>query len=965
MIKILPIQSGVRLIACSSQNKPSTSVLNRFGRLATSPSRLLPNPSLKLFLSCLMLISNLQLYSQTITPTQTDNITNDNGNNQADPGETIRYKLDISNSGSDANGVQLNAVPDAKTTLVPGSFRSSPLAMPDSYACTGNVGITVPAGSGLLVNDFDDDIAGLTITAAAGATTEGGAFAIASDGSFSYQPPAGFTGTDEFTYTLEDGNELPDCPPTDEGTVTITVSNLIWFVDNTGGGSGGDGRLNTPFKTLADFNANSTPVGDVTYIEHTGTDYTGGIVLQNNERLFGKGHSGGANLADVLGFSLAPFSNMLPAINGSRPLVTNTGTGDGIQLASNNTVRGLNVGNCADFSIDDNGAVGSLTISEVDISNSTGGGFRTDNGGTLAVTLDGVSSTGGVNGVDLNNCSGSFTVSGTISITNSTNTAANISNNSATINFNALNITNTTSNQTGLFASGGTVNSTSGAINTGSGQSIDMDNVALGMNLTSVSCNGCTTGIDLNTTTGNFTISGNGGMARDASGGTIQNTSSHAISLDNVESFSATSLDIISPGDAAGEDGLSATNIIGSHLLRACRFSGLNFSGNLVQVRNTDLNLTLFEVNDCLFTGDDNGNDAILFDMKGNSIAEINVLNNTHFNGLPSDGLQVLADDDSNITANVMNCRFSNDRNGSLASNRLSLRAGDGSLPQTGGGTLTATVSGCTINDTGVQTGGGIPVGLVGVLDIQGDQFANVDVSILNTTIQNIDRDAGIRCIADDNTQSFRIFMDDIILNNIIETGIHIDVRNDANTADIILQNSMIGVSSPVGTACSQCFGGNAIDISGRENTNSLDILLQNNTIRSNGNSGSSSGFDATIEIDVEENASVSLTMLDNVITNQAGGQTFNIEAEDVNATVCLDVNADNIAANANTFSGGVAELEIDDMSANFSIEGLGSPGNAAAVNSFLSARNTFNNGLTIIDDGVNFQPSVGCTIPN
>ena len=537
--------------------------------------RLLITYTLTAVLSLLSVWGN----AQTVTPTQTDNITNDNGNNQVDPGETIRYKLDISNSGSDANGVQLNAVPDAKTTLLPGSFRSSPLAMPDSYACTGNVGITVPAGSGVLINDFDDDIPGLTITAAAGATTEGGAFAIASDGSFSYQPPAGFIGTDEFTYTLEDGNEVPDCPPTDEGTVIITVSNLIWFVDNTGGGSGGDGRLNTPFKTLADFNANSTPVGDVTYIEHTGTDYTGGIVLQNNERLFGEGHSGGANLADVLGFSLAPFSNMLPAINGSRPLVTNTGTGDGIQLASNNTVRGLNVGNCAGFGIDDNGAVGSLTISEVDISNSTGGGFRTDNGGTLAVTMDGVSSTGGVNGVDLDNCSGTFTVSGSTAVTNSTGTAVNISNNGATVDLGTLNITNTTSNQTGLFASGGTINSTSGAINTGSGRAVDMDNVALGMTLTSVSCNGGSNPcIDLGTTSGPFSVVGMGTTPQ--SGGTIQNVINDAVNLSTTSGpVTLKNMLIQDIGDMStgnpGHRGIEGQNVNGGLVLDMVTFDNL------------------------------------------------------------------------------------------------------------------------------------------------------------------------------------------------------------------------------------------------------------------------------------------------------------------------------------------------------------------------------------------------------
>lgn len=609
-----------------------------------------------LFLLFLSLCFWQPMQAQTVTPTQTDDIPADNGNNQADPGETIRYKVDINNTGSDANGLQLNAIPDMKTTLVPGSFRSSPLAMPDSYTCTGNVGITVPASNGVLANDFDDNIAGLTITAAAGATNQGGLFALASDGSFSYQPPAGFTGVDQFTYTLEDGNEVPDCPPTDEGTVTITVSNLIWFVDNTLGGSGGDGRLATPFQTLADFNSGSTAAGDVVYVEYTGTTYDGGIVLQNDEKLFGKGHTGGTNLADVVGFSLAPFSNTLPAINGTRPLVTNTGSGDGIQLASGNTVQGLNVGNCADFGMDDNGAVGSLNVSEVNITNNTGGGFRTDNGGTLAVSLGSLSAIGGVNGVDLDNCSGSFRVSGTTSVTNSIGTAVSINNNTATVDFAALDITNTSSNQAGLFASGGIINTTSGTINTGSGRAIDLSNADLGITLTSIQTNGANSPIILNTTAGSFEVledsnllnCSNRGISIDDAAGTVTfddvdvtaNGSSlfYGIRIDNSGStFSFASTDISGvtlgtstsfnsttgfPINDGNGDGIFLKNNTGSFTTNGGTF--LNIGDNAIDFRNTN-NIVL----DGITVGTAAGNSSINSAISGTTGTNLTLRNST------------------------------------------------------------------------------------------------------------------------------------------------------------------------------------------------------------------------------------------------------------------------------------------------------------------------------------------------
>jgi hypothetical protein len=91
--------------------------------------------------------------------------------------------------GANATGVQLNVVPDAKTTVVSGSFRTSPLAINDTYTCTGNVGLNVPAANGLKANDFDDEVAGLTVLAETKATARNGSVTLNADGSFNYTPP--------------------------------------------------------------------------------------------------------------------------------------------------------------------------------------------------------------------------------------------------------------------------------------------------------------------------------------------------------------------------------------------------------------------------------------------------------------------------------------------------------------------------------------------------------------------------------------------------------------------------------------------------------------------------------------------------------------------------------------------------------------------------------------------------------
>lgn len=393
-----------------------------------------------ILLACAVALPSLCVFAQTIpAPSQTDVIIIDNNTpGKADPGDRIRYRVTIQNTGNaNGNGVQFNAVPDPRTTFVPGSFRSSPLAVPDAYTCTGNVGINVPAASGVKINDFDDNLPGTTLSCGACTSANGGTVVLSNDGSFTYNPPAGFTGSDNFTYTITDGNPVgAPVPVTDNATVTITVSNVIWFVNNTGGGSGGTGTLGNPFKTLADFNAASgTAAGHTVHIQHTGTDYAGGIVLKDNMIVIGTGHTGGANLANVLSFSLAPNSPALPAINGTRPVITNA-AGDGVALAQNNNLRGFNVGNCSDFGMENigTGSVGNLVVNEVNITNGTGGGFDAGNGSgaSMNVVFGSLGATGGVNGINLNGCAGTFTANGGI-ITNPTGAAVAITGGTVTV----------------------------------------------------------------------------------------------------------------------------------------------------------------------------------------------------------------------------------------------------------------------------------------------------------------------------------------------------------------------------------------------------------------------------------------------------------------------------------------------------------------------------------------------------
>jgi uncharacterized protein YhjY with autotransporter beta-barrel domain len=97
-----------------------------------------------------------------------------------------------------------------------GSIRTAPVANNDAYATNQDTPLTV-AAPGILANDTDADsdplVAG-SFTAPANGTVSGNA-----NGSFTYTPNTGYSGTDSFTYTASDGTLTSNV-----ATVTIAVS---------------------------------------------------------------------------------------------------------------------------------------------------------------------------------------------------------------------------------------------------------------------------------------------------------------------------------------------------------------------------------------------------------------------------------------------------------------------------------------------------------------------------------------------------------------------------------------------------------------------------------------------------------------------------------------------------------------------------------------------------------------------
>ena len=141
---------------------------------------------------------------------------------------------------------------------------------------------------------------------------------------------------DTFSYDMMDTDSNVD-----SATVTINVSDMIWFVSESYG-PGGDGTLATPFNNLTssgssfDVNATDGP-GDAIFLG-VGSSYTGGLTLLDGQYLIGDGSS--SDLATITGITLPPFSFPLPTFSGTDPQILSSS--NGINLSANNTIRWTN-----------------------------------------------------------------------------------------------------------------------------------------------------------------------------------------------------------------------------------------------------------------------------------------------------------------------------------------------------------------------------------------------------------------------------------------------------------------------------------------------------------------------------------------------------------------------------------------------------------------------------------------------
>ncbi|HSS21263.1 MAG TPA: Calx-beta domain-containing protein [Pyrinomonadaceae bacterium] len=626
-----------------------------------------------------------------VSATKSDSLFTDvDGDLQADPGDTLKYTVNINSIGGDATGVTFTDTVDPNTAFVPGSLRATPVAVDDSYSATGNVRISV-AAPGVLGNDFTG-VPNATITAPPSTSANGGDVSLAADGSFTYNPPAGFEGADSFTYTLTNSEG------SNSATVTINVSGMIWFINNNAAActtlAAGCGRLTNPFSSLSAFAAlnngagNNPAANDNIFVYESASDYVGPVTLLNGQKFIGQDST--ASLSSITGITPPPESDPLPAMNSGNGTIVNITNGNAITVASGNTLRGFTGGNSTtDIS---GSGFGTLTISDVTL-NGTGEALNLTNG-TLAATFVSISSSNSATtGVTLSNVAGSLT-SPTTTITNPTGIGISVGTSSATldfgsttssssgaagvslltntgaISFSALNIS-PDANQRGLLATdnSNTITSTSGAISNTGATAVEITRgsgtTPLALSLTSVSSSGgAGNGIILANTSGSFTIVGTGTAA---SGGTIANktgadgstTQGSGIFLNNAQNVSldrmqlndfqnfairgtsvtgftlnnSTISGLNGTTEAAGseEGGIRFTNLLGSASILNSTISG-SYSTH-VRVQNTSGVLNRITIdNSTLGALNDNsthGGSSIVFDATTGATLNFTLSNST------------------------------------------------------------------------------------------------------------------------------------------------------------------------------------------------------------------------------------------------------------------------------------------------------------------------------------------------
>ena len=668
------------------------------------------------------------------------------------------------------------------------TFSIPPNAVNDSRGVTGNVPInTATTGFSVLSNDIGP---GIAVTAFDATSVQGGTVSVNGAGVFTYTAPVGYEGIDSFTYTIT------NAAGSDTAAVNLTISGMVWFINNTAPPcttiAGGCGRFGTPFSSLSAFNGvngNGT-VGGGDVIDPEGGDhifiytgagsYTGPLVLESSQRVIGQGAT--SSLAALTGLTFAADSIAPPSTGGVKPTISSGGAG--ITLASNDQLHGLSF-TTAGTAVNGAANVGTFTMSDIAITNTSGAGVSFSGGGTVTST--------GVN---------------TIATTIGT----------------ALNVTNTNIGASDLTF-----------------QSISSNGAANGIVLNATGTSGGLTvtgdGVDAGTAPDSFT-----------SGGVIQNTTGHGVSLTSTQDVHLGGMTITS-NDGSGISGSSVSGFVLDTVSitfngneNALDESGINLTG-LAGTSSGGLHPTVIRNS----TISNNHEFEIQITNSSGTLADLQITNSTvSSNGATAvhgNLLNFLAIGTANMTLTVSGSTFDgNTVAGALTGNGIFADASGGSITvDVGSSTFTdnnvgigvstattgtadfnihdnATITGnrgaginvfTNANTTGVMTGS-ITNNTVGTQGVAGSG------SLLGRGIQvSIEGGGTTTLLIDGNTvQSIADFEGISVVENVTAGVVNATITNNV-TRDIADDRGIIVQTTTTGTLNANISGNSFINVAG------------------------------------------------------------------------------------------------------------------------------------------------------
>lgn len=139
------------------------------------------------------------------------------------PDGTFIYTPAIDYFGADSFTYQLSDGEDTSNTITVSlnvnAVNDAPTTVADTFFGLSDAELLIGAGQGVLANDFD--VEGDAFTATLVSQPDNGSVTLSPDGSFSFNPSAGFTGVASFTYTASDGQDTST-----ETTVEIAINSL-------------------------------------------------------------------------------------------------------------------------------------------------------------------------------------------------------------------------------------------------------------------------------------------------------------------------------------------------------------------------------------------------------------------------------------------------------------------------------------------------------------------------------------------------------------------------------------------------------------------------------------------------------------------------------------------------------------------------------------------------------------------